>query len=99
MALTAGTAVGAAVYLKAFPSHSKIMVNGSEARLSDSPVVIQNKLYVPVRDFSEALGYRVGSVGAEGSELFPNPRMEMRSRLARQALPSPKERLPKSAIW
>ncbi|EGG34017.1 stalk domain-containing protein [Paenibacillus sp. HGF5] len=71
VSLTAGTAVGAAVYLKAFPSQSKIVVNGSEARLSDSPVVIQNKLYVPVRDFSEALGYRVGSVGPEGIGIIP----------------------------
>ncbi|MGE7054951.1 stalk domain-containing protein, partial [Paenibacillus glucanolyticus] len=55
--LTAGTAVGAAVYLKAVPSPAKIVVNSSEVKLSEPPVVIQNKLYVPVRDFSEALGY------------------------------------------
>ncbi|WP_098741708.1 stalk domain-containing protein [Paenibacillus sp. EZ-K15] len=71
VALTAGTVVGAAVYLKAVPSHSKILVNGSEAKLTESPVVIQNKLYVPVRDFSEALGYQVGSVGADQIGIIP----------------------------
>lgn len=69
--LTAGTAVGAAVYLKAVPSPAKIVVNSSEVKLSEPPVVIQNKLYVPVRDFSEALGYQVGSVGTEGVQIIP----------------------------
>ncbi|WP_326119110.1 stalk domain-containing protein [Paenibacillus lautus] len=58
-------------FLKAVPSHSKILVNGSEAKLSESPVVIQNKLYVPLRDFSEALEYQIGSVGADAIGMIP----------------------------
>lgn len=76
VALTAGTAVGAAVYLKAVPSPAKIVVNGSEIKLSESPVVIQNKLYIPVREFSDALGYQVGSVGTDQIGIIPKSTSE-----------------------
>ncbi|WP_326111886.1 hypothetical protein [Paenibacillus lautus] len=39
--------------------------------MSESPVVIQNKLYVPLRDFSEALEYQIGSVGADAIGMIP----------------------------
>ncbi|MGG1877021.1 ankyrin repeat domain-containing protein [Paenibacillus cisolokensis] len=64
-ALTAGTAVGAAYYLKAVPSEIAVVVDNEEVKLSAPPVVIDNKLYVPVREYSNALGYRVSSVQSD----------------------------------
>lgn len=60
--LTAGTAVGAASYLKATQSNVKIVVDGSQAKLSESPLNVNGKLYLPVRDTANALGYSVQSV-------------------------------------
>ncbi|WP_063565480.1 stalk domain-containing protein [Paenibacillus sp. O199] len=60
--VTAGTAVGAAAYLKATQSNVKIVVDGTQAKLSDSPLNVNGKLYLPVRDTANAMGYSVESV-------------------------------------
>jgi len=60
--LTAGTAVGAATYLKATQSSVKIVVDGNQAKLSDSPLNVNGRLYLPVRDTANAMGYSVESV-------------------------------------
>ncbi|WP_339236234.1 stalk domain-containing protein [Paenibacillus sp. FSL R5-0517] len=60
--LTAGTAVGATAYLKATQSNVKLMVDGSQAKLSDSPLIVSGRLYLPVRDTANAMGYSVESV-------------------------------------
>lgn len=60
--LTAGTAVGATAYLKATQSNVSLIVDGTQAKLSDSPVNVNGKIYLPVRDTANALGYSVESV-------------------------------------
>lgn len=60
--LTAGTAVGAATYLKATQSNVKVVVDGTQAKLSDSPLNVNGRLYLPVRDTANAMGYSVESV-------------------------------------
>ncbi|WP_340028493.1 ankyrin repeat domain-containing protein [Paenibacillus sp. FSL H7-0940] len=60
--VTAGTAVGAATYLKATQSNVKIVVDGTQAKLSDTPLNVNGKLYLPVRDTANAMGYSVESV-------------------------------------
>ncbi|MGV2887918.1 stalk domain-containing protein [Paenibacillus taichungensis] len=60
--VTAGTAVGAASYLKATQSNVKIVVDGTQAKLSESPLNVNGKLYLPVRDTANAMGYSVESV-------------------------------------
>lgn len=60
--LTGATAVGAATYLKATHSNVKIVVDGTQAKLSDSPLNVNGKLYLPVRDTANAMGYSVESV-------------------------------------
>ncbi|WP_256975014.1 stalk domain-containing protein [Paenibacillus amylolyticus] len=62
VAVTAGSAVGAATYFKATQSNVKIVVDGSQAKLSESPLNVNGKLYLPVRDTANALGYSVQSV-------------------------------------
>ncbi|MCG7377390.1 copper amine oxidase N-terminal domain-containing protein [Paenibacillus sp. ACRSA] len=62
VAVTAGTAVGAATYLKATQSNVKIVVDGNQAKLSDSPMNIGGRLYLPVRDTANVMGYSVESV-------------------------------------
>ncbi|WKL03163.1 stalk domain-containing protein [Paenibacillus amylolyticus] len=60
--LTGATAVGAATYLKATQSNVKIVVDGAQAKLSDSPLNVNGRLYLPVRDTANAMGYTVESV-------------------------------------
>ncbi|MFW5433177.1 stalk domain-containing protein [Paenibacillus apiarius] len=62
VALSAGTVVGATTYLKATQSNVKLIVNDTEAKLSNPPVHVNGKLYLPVRDTANALGYSVQSV-------------------------------------
>ncbi|MFW5433175.1 stalk domain-containing protein [Paenibacillus apiarius] len=62
VALSAGTVVGATTYLKATQSNVKLVVNETEAKLSNPPVHVNGKLYLPVRDTANALGYSVQSV-------------------------------------
>lgn len=58
--LTAGTAVGAATYLKATPKTVKIVVGSNQK--SVEAMNVQNKLYVPVRDAGYSFGYSVSGV-------------------------------------
>ncbi|OMD78247.1 ankyrin repeat domain-containing protein [Paenibacillus odorifer] len=58
--LTAGTAVGAATYLKATPKTVKIVVGSNQK--SVEAMNVQNKLYVPVRDAGDSFGYSVSGV-------------------------------------
>ncbi|MBN3523024.1 stalk domain-containing protein [Paenibacillus apiarius] len=37
----------------------KIYINGQEKALSDKPVSIEGKLYLPIRELADAVGYRV----------------------------------------
>ncbi|OMD10716.1 ankyrin repeat domain-containing protein [Paenibacillus odorifer] len=60
--LTAGTAVGAATYLKATPKTMKIVVGDSQK--SVEAMNVNNKLYVPVRDAGNSFGYSVSGVTA-----------------------------------
>jgi hypothetical protein len=60
--LTGATAIGAATYLKATQSNVKIVVDGTQAKLSDTPLNVNGKLYLPVRDTANAMGYSVESV-------------------------------------
>ncbi|WP_340018376.1 stalk domain-containing protein [Paenibacillus sp. FSL H3-0457] len=60
--LTGATAVGAATYLKVTQSNVKVVVDGSQAKLSDSPLNVNGRLYLPVRDTANAMGYTVESV-------------------------------------
>ncbi|RPK28793.1 hypothetical protein [Paenibacillus xylanexedens] len=62
VAVTAGSAVGAATYLKATQSNVKIVVDGAQAKLSESPLNVNGKLYLPVRDTANAMGYSIESV-------------------------------------
>ncbi|MFW5433180.1 stalk domain-containing protein [Paenibacillus apiarius] len=62
VALSAGTVVGATTYLKATQSNVKLVVNDTEATLSNPPLHVNGKLYLPVRDTANALGYSVQSV-------------------------------------
>ncbi|WP_260984587.1 stalk domain-containing protein [Paenibacillus xylanexedens] len=62
VAVTAGSAVGAATYFKATQSNVKVIVDGTQATLSVSPMNIGGKLYLPVRDTANAMGYSVESV-------------------------------------
>ncbi|MCM3134587.1 copper amine oxidase N-terminal domain-containing protein [Paenibacillus polysaccharolyticus] len=59
---TGATAVGAATYLKATQSNVKVIVDGTQAKLSDSPLNVNGRLYLPVRDTANAMGYSVESV-------------------------------------
>ncbi|MFS0857331.1 stalk domain-containing protein [Paenibacillus taichungensis] len=61
---TGATAVGAATYLKATQSNVKIVVDGTQAKLSESPLNVNGKLYLPVRDTANAMGYSVESVSS-----------------------------------
>nr|WP_087433210.1 stalk domain-containing protein [Paenibacillus apiarius] len=60
--LTAGTAVGAATFYKATPMNIKVVVGEKQAKLSDSPLNVNGKTYLPLRDTASALGYSVQSV-------------------------------------
>lgn len=62
VALTAGSVAGAATYLKASINNVKIIVDGKEAKLSDKPLSVNGRTYLPVRDTANALGYSVQSV-------------------------------------
>ncbi|MEK4207161.1 hypothetical protein [Paenibacillus sp. FSL R10-2788] len=58
--LTAGTAVGAATYLKATPKKVNIVVGSSQK--SVEAMNVNEKLYVPVRDAGDSFGYTVSGV-------------------------------------
>lgn len=62
VSLASVTAVGASSYLKAIQSNVSLIVNGEKATLSDKPMNINGRLYLPVRDTANALGYSINSV-------------------------------------
>lgn len=68
-ALFSGVAVGAANYLKASIYNVKIVVDNKEAKLSDQPLNVNGKTYLPLRDTANALGYGVSSVTSSKIEL------------------------------
>ncbi|ANS73979.1 hypothetical protein AWM70_04840 [Paenibacillus yonginensis] len=49
----------AAESLKAIPKSFKFVVNGVEKKLTNTPVVINNTTYLPVREVANSLGYSV----------------------------------------
>lgn len=67
--LTSATAVGAVNYLKANIYNVKIVVNNKEAKLTDQPLNVNGKTYLPLRDTANALGYGVSSVTSSKIEL------------------------------
>lgn len=67
--LFSGVAVGAANYLKASIYNVKIVVDNKEAKLSDQPLNVNGKTYLPLRDTANALGYGVSSVTSSKIEL------------------------------
>lgn len=69
VALTSATVVGAASYLKATVYNVKIIVDGKETKLSDKPLNVNGKTYLPVRDTANALGYGVSGVSSTKIEL------------------------------
>ncbi|MGM1044892.1 MAG: stalk domain-containing protein [Bacillota bacterium] len=70
--LTAGSVVGAATYLKATQSNVKLVVDGTQAKLTESPLNVNGKLYLPVRDTADAFGYSVQSVTSSTATLKEN---------------------------
>ena len=60
--MTAGGVAGATNFFKASPSSVSIIVDNQSVELSEKPMVVNNRLYLPVRDISNALGYSVSSV-------------------------------------
>jgi len=67
--LTSATAVGAANYLKANIYNVKIVVDNKEAKLTDQPLNVNGRTYLPLRDTANALGYGVSSVTSSKIEL------------------------------
>ncbi|KAF6626937.1 hypothetical protein H6F38_23045 [Paenibacillus sp. EKM208P] len=61
---------GASTYLKAtLTPNTKIIVNGEQAKLSDSPINVNGKAYLPLRDTASAMGYSVASASGGKIEL------------------------------
>ncbi|UNK20144.1 copper amine oxidase N-terminal domain-containing protein [Paenibacillus sp. N3/727] len=55
-----GVSYAADNYLKAFPiKNSKIIINGSETVFDDPVVSINNRLYVPLKEFGQETGFSV----------------------------------------
>lgn len=67
--LFSGVAVGAANYLKASVYNVKIVVDNKEAKLTDQPLNVNGKTYLPLRDTANVLGYGVSSVTSSKIEL------------------------------
>ncbi|AUO05283.1 hypothetical protein C0638_01200 [Paenibacillus sp. lzh-N1] len=68
--LTASASVGASNFVKAkLTPDTKIVVNGQQAKLNDSPISVNGKAYLPLRDVSSAMGYSVKSASGSKIEL------------------------------
>ncbi|MEE4571109.1 ankyrin repeat domain-containing protein [Paenibacillus polymyxa] len=68
--LTTGVSVGASNFVKAtLTPNTKIVVNGEQAKLNDSPISVNGKAYLPLRDVSSAMGYSVKSASGSKIEL------------------------------
>ncbi|MFT9370363.1 stalk domain-containing protein [Paenibacillus polymyxa] len=69
VAVAVSGVAGASTYLKATLTPTKIVVNGQEAKLNDSPVNVNGKAYLPLRDTASAMGYNVASASGGKIEL------------------------------
>ncbi|KZE65174.1 hypothetical protein AV545_04420 [Paenibacillus jamilae] len=69
VAVAVSGVAGASTYLKATLTPTKIVVNGQEAKLNDSPVNVNGKAYLPLRDTASAMGYNVASASGAKIEL------------------------------
>lgn len=56
----AGIVFAGADMLKASPADFKFFINGKNVQVSEQPVVIDGKTYLPVRALGETLGKRIG---------------------------------------
>jgi len=55
-----GVSYAADNFLKAYPnSNSSVYINGKESAFNEPVVTINNKLYLPIREFTQYAGYRV----------------------------------------
>ncbi|MET3209895.1 UNVERIFIED_CONTAM: hypothetical protein ABIC26_002843 [Paenibacillus sp. PvR008] len=69
VAVTVSGVAGASTYLKATLTPTKIIVDGEQAKLSDSPINVNGKAYLPLRDTASAMGYNVASASGGKIEL------------------------------
>ncbi|MHB0943238.1 stalk domain-containing protein [Paenibacillus sp. ALE1] len=69
VAVTLSGVAGASTYLKATLTPTKIIVDGEQAKLSDSPINVNGKAYLPLRDTASAMGYNVASASGGKIEL------------------------------
>ncbi|MBE7896276.1 hypothetical protein G7L40_19750 [Paenibacillus polymyxa] len=74
VAVAVSGVAGASTYLKATLTPTKIVVNGQEAKLNDSPVNVNGKAYLPLRDTASAMGYNVASASGAKIELVKSNR-------------------------
>ncbi|WP_435921277.1 hypothetical protein [Paenibacillus sp. DYY-L-2] len=54
-----GVSYAADNFLKAIPSKSKIIINGSETKFNDPIVSINDRLYIPLKEFTQKTGFSV----------------------------------------
>ncbi|MGG1650411.1 ankyrin repeat domain-containing protein [Paenibacillus sp. NRS-1775] len=69
VAVTLSGVAGASTYLKATLTPTKIIVDGEQAKMSDSPINVNGKAYLPLRDTASAMGYNVASASGAKIEL------------------------------
>ncbi|MDY8021279.1 stalk domain-containing protein [Paenibacillus polymyxa] len=69
VAVAVSSVAGASTYLKATLTPTKIIVDGEQAKLSDSPINVNGKAYLPLRDTASAMGYNVASASGGKIEL------------------------------
>ncbi|MGM1020008.1 MAG: stalk domain-containing protein [Bacillota bacterium] len=69
VAVAVSGVAGASTYLKATLAPTKIIVDGEQAKLSDSPINVNGKAYLPLRDTASAMGYNVASASGSKIEL------------------------------
>ncbi|MEK4432980.1 stalk domain-containing protein [Paenibacillus sp. FSL M7-0802] len=69
VAVAVSGVAGASTYLKATLTPTKIIVDGEQAKLSDSPINVNGKAYLPLRDTASAMGYNVASASGSKIEL------------------------------
>ncbi|WDM23829.1 stalk domain-containing protein [Paenibacillus polymyxa] len=69
VAVAVSGVAGASTYLKATLTPTKIIVDGEQAKLSESPINVNGKAYLPLRDTASAMGYNVASASGGKIEL------------------------------
>ncbi|WP_182096115.1 stalk domain-containing protein, partial [Paenibacillus polymyxa] len=67
--VTTSVSVGASNFVKATLLNTKVIVNGTEAKLNDQPISVNGRSYLPVRDTASAMGYSVKSASSSKIEL------------------------------